>query len=250
MLLRRINEHVKAQNWFAVAIDFIIVVVGVFMGIQIGNWNESRLDYIAYQQAQNRAVVEARVNIAEMERLIEALSPPFEDFKRAVEDIRTCGDGIEASERVNRAVKLLNNTPAPRFQNSAISQLTTSERLLDRQPPERRLQYAQYARRLATAMEYSDIVTRKMEMRSDELHPFLDYGPVENTPERPNSENARPLILTVELSEACKDYDFRQLFYRWEGGANYQMNLINSAVAATQKFLEELDESNLAEQTP
>ena len=30
MLLRRITEHVKTQNWTAVAIDFVIVVVGVF----------------------------------------------------------------------------------------------------------------------------------------------------------------------------------------------------------------------------
>ncbi len=42
MILRRITEHVKAQNWFAVGIDFIIVVVGVFIGIQVSNWNESR----------------------------------------------------------------------------------------------------------------------------------------------------------------------------------------------------------------
>ena len=42
MLLRRVTEHVKAQNWFAVGIDFIIVVVGVFIGIQVSNWNEDR----------------------------------------------------------------------------------------------------------------------------------------------------------------------------------------------------------------
>lgn len=42
MLLRRITEHVKAQNWFAVAIDFFIVVVGVFIGIQVSNWNVAR----------------------------------------------------------------------------------------------------------------------------------------------------------------------------------------------------------------
>lgn len=32
MLLRRVIEHVKAQNWTAVALDFVIVVVGVFIG--------------------------------------------------------------------------------------------------------------------------------------------------------------------------------------------------------------------------
>lgn len=42
MLLRRIIEHVKAQNWTAIAIDFVIVVVGVFVGIQVSNWNDDR----------------------------------------------------------------------------------------------------------------------------------------------------------------------------------------------------------------
>jgi len=41
MILRRITEHVKDQNWFAVGIDFFIVVVGVFIGIQVSNWNEA-----------------------------------------------------------------------------------------------------------------------------------------------------------------------------------------------------------------
>ena len=44
MLLRRITQHVKEQNWFAVGIDFVIVVVGVFIGIQVANWNESRAE--------------------------------------------------------------------------------------------------------------------------------------------------------------------------------------------------------------
>jgi len=39
MILRRLTKHVKDQNWFAVTLDFIIVVTGVFLGIQIGNWN-------------------------------------------------------------------------------------------------------------------------------------------------------------------------------------------------------------------
>ena len=41
MILRRVIEHVKAQNWFAVALDFVIVVLGVFIGIQVSNWNAS-----------------------------------------------------------------------------------------------------------------------------------------------------------------------------------------------------------------
>ena len=41
MLLRRITSHVNEQNWFAVVVDVIIVIVGVFIGIQVANWNDA-----------------------------------------------------------------------------------------------------------------------------------------------------------------------------------------------------------------
>ncbi len=44
MLFRRVAKHVRDQNWTAVALDFIIVVAGVFIGIQLGNWNEAQQD--------------------------------------------------------------------------------------------------------------------------------------------------------------------------------------------------------------
>lgn len=44
MILRRITQHVKDQNWFAVWLDFFIVVVGVFIGIQVANWNAERAE--------------------------------------------------------------------------------------------------------------------------------------------------------------------------------------------------------------
>ncbi len=44
MILRRIAEHVKAQNWLAVALDFVIVVLGVFVAMQVANWNVARIE--------------------------------------------------------------------------------------------------------------------------------------------------------------------------------------------------------------
>jgi hypothetical protein len=43
MILRRVIAHVRNQEWTAIAIDFVIVVVGVFIGIQVSNWNEGRV---------------------------------------------------------------------------------------------------------------------------------------------------------------------------------------------------------------
>lgn len=60
MLLRRITQHVRSQNWFAVGLDFVIVVVGVFLGIQIGNWNEERV----FDRQEEILLLELRAEIA------------------------------------------------------------------------------------------------------------------------------------------------------------------------------------------
>lgn len=44
MILRRVIDHVKHQNWTAVALDFVIVVVGVFIGLQVQDWSADRAE--------------------------------------------------------------------------------------------------------------------------------------------------------------------------------------------------------------
>lgn len=44
VVIRRIREHVSAHNWFAVTVDIAIVVIGVFLGTQVSNWNVQRLE--------------------------------------------------------------------------------------------------------------------------------------------------------------------------------------------------------------
>ncbi len=42
MILRRVIAHVGKQEWTAIGIDLAIVIVGVFIGIQVSNWNAQR----------------------------------------------------------------------------------------------------------------------------------------------------------------------------------------------------------------
>jgi len=59
MLLRSLSKHVKDQNWFAVVIDFIIVVMGVFIGIQVANWNESQV----FNERETKLLIELKREI-------------------------------------------------------------------------------------------------------------------------------------------------------------------------------------------
>ena len=42
MLFRRIRTHVRAHDWFAVVVDIIVVVIGIYLGFQVTAWDEER----------------------------------------------------------------------------------------------------------------------------------------------------------------------------------------------------------------
>ena len=96
MILRRITEHVKAQNWFAVAIDFVIVVVGVFIGIEVSNWNAARAD-------RNREqVLIARV-AADFEAIETRLSASLTVFDNSLAAIDTVSRAITRADAPSTA---------------------------------------------------------------------------------------------------------------------------------------------------
>jgi hypothetical protein len=73
VLLRRITKHVKAQNWFAVGIDFVIVVVGVFVGLQVQDWNDSRKERVEESLLMVRLFEETRLLIDAHDRELVSL---------------------------------------------------------------------------------------------------------------------------------------------------------------------------------
>jgi hypothetical protein len=68
VILRRVMQHVREQNWFAVGIDFLIVVVGVFIGIQVANWNDARKERAAEQRYLVELSRDLQADVAEMQR--------------------------------------------------------------------------------------------------------------------------------------------------------------------------------------
>lgn len=67
MILRRIREHVGSHNWFAVGIDLVIVVLGVFLGTQVSNWNAERLSHETGDTYRVRIVQDLETNRDDMQ---------------------------------------------------------------------------------------------------------------------------------------------------------------------------------------
>ncbi|HET6912705.1 MAG TPA: hypothetical protein VFH71_05085 [Rhodanobacteraceae bacterium] len=43
-MLRHVISHLRRQDWMAVTIELVIVILGVFIGLQVSNWNQARAD--------------------------------------------------------------------------------------------------------------------------------------------------------------------------------------------------------------
>ena len=53
MILRKLAISIRNQDWFAVFIEFVVVVAGIFVGLQANDWAQERAD-----RAQERAALE------------------------------------------------------------------------------------------------------------------------------------------------------------------------------------------------
>ncbi|HET9810701.1 MAG TPA: hypothetical protein VFP53_03270 [Sphingomicrobium sp.] len=58
MAIRRFREHVADHNWFAVMVDVGIVVLGVFLGLQVSNWNQARIEAAQARDYRERLIGE------------------------------------------------------------------------------------------------------------------------------------------------------------------------------------------------
>ena len=61
-MLKRISARAARQDWFAVAVEFIILVAGVFLGIQVSNWNQDRLDRAEGREYRQRLISDLESN--------------------------------------------------------------------------------------------------------------------------------------------------------------------------------------------
>lgn len=101
MLLRRITEHVKAQNWTAVGLDFVIVVVGVFIGIQVANWNEERQDNSLSKGYLERLEFDIALEQARWGKATDYFSTARQYGLAALEDFQMPTDQLDEQFLVN-----------------------------------------------------------------------------------------------------------------------------------------------------
>ena len=101
MILRRITDAFRNQDWFTVAVETLIVVLGVFLGLQVNNWNAARMERQTGEQLVQRLHEELTLSLAQEQTCVERMEQYFTDARDTYESLRSGepGEGGEAAFR-------------------------------------------------------------------------------------------------------------------------------------------------------
>ncbi|QFU77571.1 hypothetical protein EY643_18885 [Halioglobus maricola] len=111
MLLRRFQQHVSSQNWTAVVLDFFVVVLGLFMGLQIDGWNENRKDAIREREYLEQLQTDFNRNIDILTMMAERHEEMAGDLMFAIGAVKSEALAPEDEERFKWAVMTMQQVP-------------------------------------------------------------------------------------------------------------------------------------------
>lgn len=116
MILQNISKAIREQNYYAVALEFVIVIAGVVIGFQIQGWNEGRSERAREAEYLAQLDVELTHVIEEIDTIERALDAYFNWITLFFEGVET-GDrdlAQEGSWGLNAItdVELINLEPA------------------------------------------------------------------------------------------------------------------------------------------
>ena len=73
MIVRKLAEAMRQQNWFTVVLEILIVVIGLFIGLQVDDWNQRRIDRSTEAAYLRELLEDFEANRASLEKTSQRL---------------------------------------------------------------------------------------------------------------------------------------------------------------------------------
>lgn len=81
MIIKRMADALRSRDWLGVILEILIVVIGIFVGLQVNNWNEER-------KSRNEGYHYLSLLRQELETEIEIRETDLSEMKGQIEQIR------------------------------------------------------------------------------------------------------------------------------------------------------------------
>ena len=236
MILRRFMQHVKEQNWFAVGLDVIVVIVGIFLGMQVQQWYEERKSTEEWRLALDNLKTEFDVNILAVKNDINILTKTVTPATTTLASLLKCQLDEADEKTFHTGLQSMRGAVGLAVRKRALESILTDTRFQSFLSADKR----EYLQELITWLEFIESEAQ-----------YFENLPFEDLPEKHTaiklltsvSEESYPFSrltvaegvytevgLAIPFGEACNDMEFVKAVEWWVKWQTRQLTVANQLV--------------------
>jgi len=200
MILRRVIDHFRKQEWTAIAIDFVIVVAGVFVGIQVSNWNAKLGERAREYGYLVRLYEDLQRSIVTIDRTVGLLERESAGQTLLLDALAQCSLPPDERPKIDFAITTLGYINAPIFSSRTYDELTASGSFDIIQNEEIKTGLSDIVRRVTHLSQAVDNV-----YRLTEHHRFTVEENVLFTDIKPYDDFGSAASVDFDIGELCKN---------------------------------------------
>lgn len=129
MILRHLADAIRGQNWFTVLIELTVVVVGIFLGLQIDDWNDRRKENSLERGYIERLEAEVDANIAVYQAAIQRAEETDRSYRDYFDYLRDPVVGLPNESELLEVLCRVGIQSRLRFDNTVYDELVSTGRL-------------------------------------------------------------------------------------------------------------------------
>ncbi|WND02515.1 hypothetical protein QGN29_13260 [Temperatibacter marinus] len=129
MILRRFMKHVKDQNWVAVGLDVLVVITGIFLGMQVTEMNDERKNRDLERDYLERLVIDLEENIETLKGSVDFHEKIKASINETASFLMLEEWDEEAHEKIRKQMMAWGAFPVLPLQTGAWDELVSTGRL-------------------------------------------------------------------------------------------------------------------------
>ena len=128
MLLRNLVERIRARDWFTVGVELLIVIVGIFIGLQANEWAVARRERSEERLYIERLLSDSDSNVASLQGLVAVLKRRADTIHALDAALRDAGPPPSEKAMIDALCRWF-VAPAGRVQRGTYTELLSAGRL-------------------------------------------------------------------------------------------------------------------------
>ena len=244
MILANLTRAIREQNYYAVVLEFLIVIAGVVIGFQITAWNEDRNSRRLYDEAIARFIHESEENIEILNTLHQEITDRIEQVDQGYLALTSCFDSEENRRLVALAVSRIGGSIGLILRDQALNELTENQQLQSQQSDDERAVFSDLRFELSVIVSEAGYMERLPLERRPYYHPAFQSGHIQTSMGVYTgieiADSTYSLNLIEPINTFCTDNELLKDFYNWRGWQGQLPGLIAAASQAIESTLEEL----------